>query len=39
MNANQVQVLFDAPVRDVTADRRRFFYQDEVMVGGGIILQ
>jgi len=37
MEGNQVSVKFDAPVRDVTAGQAAVFYQDEVMLGGGII--
>jgi tRNA-specific 2-thiouridylase len=33
----QVQVRFDAPQRDVTAGQAAVFYQDEVLVGGGLI--
>jgi len=35
---NQVQVKFDAPVRDATAGQAAVFYQDDVLVGGGIII-
>jgi tRNA-specific 2-thiouridylase len=35
--ANQAKVQFEAPVRDVTSGQAAVFYQDEVMVGGGII--
>lgn len=38
MEPNQVQVKFDAPVRDATAGQAAVFYQGEVMVGGGIII-
>jgi tRNA-specific 2-thiouridylase len=37
MEADQVSVKFDAPVRDVTAGQAAVFYQDELMLGGGII--
>jgi tRNA-specific 2-thiouridylase len=39
MEENQASVKFDAPVRDVTAGQAAVFYQDEVMIGGGIIFQ
>jgi len=35
--ANQAKVQFEAPVRDVTPGQAAVFYQDEVMIGGGII--
>ncbi len=38
MEGNQVSVKFDAPVRDATAGQAAVFYQDEVMLGGGIII-
>jgi tRNA-specific 2-thiouridylase len=38
MGRDQVSVKFDAPVRDVTAGQAAVFYQDEVMLGGGIII-
>jgi tRNA-specific 2-thiouridylase len=37
MEGDQVKVKFDAPVRDVTAGQAAVFYQDELMLGGGII--
>jgi len=37
MQQNQVTVRFDHPVRDVTAGQAAVFYQDELMLGGGII--
>jgi tRNA-specific 2-thiouridylase len=37
LDADQVRVLFDAPARDVTAGQAAVFYQDDVMIGGGII--
>jgi tRNA-specific 2-thiouridylase len=37
MDDNQVLVKFDRPVRDVTAGQAAVFYQDELMLGGGII--
>ncbi|MBI5953466.1 MAG: tRNA 2-thiouridine(34) synthase MnmA [Chloroflexi bacterium] len=38
MEQNQASVRFDRPVRDVTAGQAAVFYQDELMLGGGIIL-
>ena len=38
LEGDQVSVRFDAPVRDVTAGQAAVFYQDEVMLGGGIII-
>jgi tRNA-specific 2-thiouridylase len=37
MEENQVTVKFDHPVRDITAGQAAVFYQDELMLGGGII--
>jgi tRNA-specific 2-thiouridylase len=37
MEGNQVSVRFDRPARDVTAGQAAVFYQDELMLGGGII--
>jgi tRNA-specific 2-thiouridylase len=37
-NENQVSIKFDAPVRDATAGQAAVFYQDEVLIGGGIIM-
>ena len=37
LDGDQVSVKFDAPVRDVTAGQAAVFYQDELMLGGGII--
>jgi len=34
---DQVQVQFDAPVRDATAGQAAVFYQGDVLIGGGII--
>jgi tRNA-specific 2-thiouridylase len=39
MEGDQASVKFDAPVRDVTAGQAAVFYQGEVMLGGGIIIQ
>ncbi len=36
-DANQVEVTFDAPVRDVTAGQAAVFFQNEVVLGGGVI--
>ncbi|KXK11771.1 MAG: putative tRNA (5-methylaminomethyl-2-thiouridylate)-methyltransferase [Chloroflexi bacterium OLB14] len=38
MEQNQVQIKFDAPVRDATAGQAAVFYQDDVLIGGGIII-
>jgi len=35
--SRRVSVKFDRPVRDVTAGQAAVFYQDELMLGGGII--
>jgi len=37
VEANQVQVRFDAPQRDITAGQAAVFYQGDMMIGGGII--
>ncbi|HQU36642.1 MAG TPA: tRNA 2-thiouridine(34) synthase MnmA, partial [Anaerolineales bacterium] len=34
----QAQVTFDAPQRDITAGQAAVFYQNDVVVGGGIII-
>ncbi len=39
MKGNQALVKFTSPVRDVTAGQAAVFYQDELMLGGGIIRQ
>jgi tRNA-uridine 2-sulfurtransferase len=38
MEQNQVQIKFDAPVRDATAGQAAVFYQENVLIGGGIIV-
>lgn len=38
VNGNQVQVQFDTPQRDITAGQAAVFFQDEIMIGGGIIV-
>jgi tRNA-uridine 2-sulfurtransferase len=38
VNGNRVQVLFEAPQRDITAGQAAVFYQGDVLIGGGIIL-
>jgi tRNA-specific 2-thiouridylase len=38
MSADQVQIQFDAPQRDITAGQAAVFFQDDVMIGGGIIV-
>jgi tRNA-specific 2-thiouridylase len=37
-NGEQVQVQFEEPQRDITAGQAAVFYQDDMMVGGGIIV-
>lgn len=37
-NTNQVSIKFDAPVRDATAGQAAVFYQEDVLIGGGIII-
>jgi tRNA-specific 2-thiouridylase len=36
-NGSRVLVRFDTPQRDITAGQAAVFYQDEVLIGGGII--
>jgi len=38
VEGNQVQVRFDAPQRDITSGQAAVFFQDAIMLGGGIIL-
>ena len=38
LNGGQVHVMFDAPQRDITAGQAAVFYQDDMMIGGGIII-
>ncbi len=38
LEQNQVQIKFDAPVRDATAGQAAVFYQEDVLIGGGIIV-
>jgi len=35
---NQAQVTFDAPQRDITAGQAAVFYQEDLLIGGGIIV-
>jgi len=37
-NGEQVQVQFDTPQRDITAGQAAVFYQEDVLIGGGIII-
>jgi len=39
VNGNQTQVRFEAPQRDITAGQAAVFYQGDLMIGGGIIVQ
>ena len=38
LGENQAQVQFDAPQRDITAGQAAVFFQDDVLIGGGIIV-
>jgi tRNA-specific 2-thiouridylase len=38
LNGDQAKVRFEAAQRDVTAGQAAVFYQDEVLLGGGIII-
>jgi tRNA-uridine 2-sulfurtransferase len=38
VGGDQAQVRFDAPQRDITAGQAAVFYQDDLLVGGGIIV-
>ena len=37
-NGEQVQIQFDTPQRDITAGQAAVFYQEDVLIGGGIII-
>ena len=37
-NGEQARVRFDAPQRDITAGQAAVFYQEDVLIGGGIII-
>ena len=37
IGADQVQVTFDAPQRDITAGQAAVFFQNDFLIGGGII--
>ena len=39
LNGDQASVKFDTPVRDATAGQAAVFYQVELMLGGGMIVQ
>jgi tRNA-specific 2-thiouridylase len=38
LGEDQARVRFDAPQRDITSGQAAVFYQDDVLLGGGIIL-
>jgi tRNA-specific 2-thiouridylase len=38
MGENQVEVTFDAPQRDITAGQAAVFFQNDSLIGGGIII-
>jgi tRNA-specific 2-thiouridylase len=37
LSGGQVKVQFDAPQRDITAGQAAVFYQEDLMIGGGLI--
>lgn len=39
LEGDQASVKFDAPVRDATAGQAAVFYQGDLLIGGGIIVQ
>ncbi|HET6595772.1 MAG TPA: tRNA 2-thiouridine(34) synthase MnmA [Anaerolineales bacterium] len=38
LSGNQARVQFDAPQRDITAGQAAVFFQDDLLIGGGIII-
>ena len=38
IDADRVQVRFDAPQRDITAGQAAVFFRGDLLIGGGIIL-
>jgi tRNA-uridine 2-sulfurtransferase len=38
MHGDQAQVQFDAPQRDITAGQAAVFFQEDLLIGGGIII-
>jgi tRNA-specific 2-thiouridylase len=38
LSGNQARVQFDAPQRDITAGQAAVFFQDYLLIGGGIII-